>query len=94
MNSTHVAEFLKQKLADDIKQHEVILKEKASFNDAEDKLLRYHEGRYHKIYYRWNLLQAYDMCMTHENKDKYYYFFYFTFEQFFLLLNLLFFRQS
>ncbi|XP_052690671.1 antiviral innate immune response receptor RIG-I-like [Crassostrea angulata] len=43
MNSTHVAEFLKQKLADDIKQHKVILKEKASFNDAEDKLLRYHE---------------------------------------------------
>lgn len=52
MNSTHVAEFLKQKLADDIKQHEVILKEKASFNDAEDKLLRYHEGRYDMIYYR------------------------------------------
>lgn len=43
MNSTHVAEFLKQKLADDIKQHEMMLKEKASFDDAEDILLRYHE---------------------------------------------------
>lgn len=52
MNSTHVAEFLTQILADDIKQHRVILKEKASFDDAEDKLLRYYEGRYHKIYYR------------------------------------------
>lgn len=52
MNSTHVAEFLKQRLADDIKQHEMMLKEKASFDDAEDILLRYHEGSYHMIYYR------------------------------------------
>ena len=46
MNSTHVADYIQQKLADDIKQHQLMLKEKpASIDDAEDQFMRHGEGR-------------------------------------------------
>ena len=47
MNSTHVADYIQQKLADDIKQHQLMLKEKpASIDDAEDQFMRHGEGRH------------------------------------------------